>query len=241
LILVEHLVGFLVNQDFVGLAHQHAPGLGAPAAQRLAENVADRDRAHLSARHAGDFEQRQRGSARLHLDLDFLVIELVGTQLLAKRILGGRAGVGADQRADHALLGGEVGARGDFLALLLAHQRYADLDEVAHDLLDVAPDVADLSEFGRLHLDERRAGEPRQAPRNLGLADAGRTDHQDVLRQHLLAQLVVELEPAPAVAQRDGDRALGVALADDEAVEFGNDFARRKVGHSDTSITAFPP
>jgi len=34
-----------------------------------------------------------------------------------------------------------------------------------------------------------------------------------------------------AIAQRDGNRAFGVGLADDEAVEFGNDFAGREVGH----------
>ncbi len=68
----------------------------------------------------------------------------------------------------------------------------------------------------------------RQAARNLGLADAGRPDHQDILRQHFLAQLVVELQAPPAVAQRDGDGALGVMLADDEAVELGNDFAGEK-------------
>ena len=68
----------------------------------------------------------------------------------------------------------------------------------------------------------------RQPARNLGLADAGRADHQDVLGQHLLAQLVVELQPPPAVAQRDRDRALGVVLADDEAVELGDDFAGEK-------------
>ncbi len=67
-----------------------------------------------------------------------------------------------------------------------------------------------------------------QPPRDLGLADAGRADHQDVLRQHLFAQLVVELQAAPAVAQRDRDRALGVGLADDEAVELGDDFAGEK-------------
>jgi len=39
-------------------------------------------------------------------------------------------------------------------------------------------------------------------------------DHQDVLRQNLLAQLGHELLPAPAVAQRDGDSALGVVLSD---------------------------
>ena len=132
----------------------------------------------------------------------------------------------------HALLGGLLGAHLDVLALAFAGQRDADLDQVAHDLLDVAADIADLGELGRLDLDERRAGEPRQPARNFGLADAGRADHQDVLRQHLLAQLVVELQPPPAVAQRDRDRALGVALADDEAVELGDDFAGREVGHA---------
>src|SRR5262249_7329635 len=71
-----------------------------------------------------------------------------------------------------------------------------------------------------------------EAARDLGLADAGRPDHQDVLGQHLLAQALVELEAAPAIAQRDCDRALGVALADDVAVEFGDDFAGREFGHA---------
>jgi hypothetical protein len=66
---------------------------------------------------------------------------------------------------------------------------------------------------------------------NFGLADAGRPDHQNIFRQHFLAQLVVELLAPPAVSQCNGDGALGVLLADDEAVEFGNDLARRKITH----------
>ena len=151
------------------------------------------------------------------------------------------AGVLADQRVDHAILGRLLGARLHVLALPLAGLRDRDLDEIAHDLLDVAADIADLGEFGRLDLDERRAREPREPARNLGLADAGRADHQDVLRQHLLAQLVVELQPAPAVAQRDRDRALGVVLADDEAVELGNDFAGGEVGHALRTIRRAMP
>ena len=117
------------------------------------------------------------------------------------------------------------------MRFLLARLRDRDLDQVAHDLLDVAADIADLGELGGLDLEEGRAGEPGEAAGNLGLADAGRADHQDVLRQHLLAQLLVELQAPPAVAQRDRDRALGVVLADDEAVELGDDFAGGKVGH----------
>src|SRR3546814_11217898 len=39
---------------------------------------------------------------------------------------------------------------------------------------------------------------------------AGGADHEDVLGHHFVAQLVVELGAAPAVAQRDRDRALGL-------------------------------
>ncbi len=116
------------------------------------------------------------------------------------------------------------------LAQPLAGHVDGDLDEVADDLLDVAADVADLGELGRLDLEERRLGELGQAPGDLGLADAGRADHQDVLRQHLLAHRLGKLLPAPAIAQRDGDGALGVVLADDVAVEFGDDFARGEAG-----------
>ncbi len=167
----------------------------------------------------------------MRLDLDFLVVEFAGAQLLAKRIARRGAGIGADQRIEHALLGGELGARLHVLALAFAGLRDRDFDQVADDLLDVAADIADLGEFRGLDLDERRAGELGQPPRDLGLADAGRPDHQDVLRQHLVAQVAGELQPPPAIAQRDRYRALGVGLADDEAVEFGNDFTGREVGH----------
>jgi hypothetical protein len=136
-----------------------------------------------------------------------------------------------NQRIEHAVFGGELGPRLDILALALAHLGDRHLDEVADDLLDIAADIADLGEFGGLDLDERRRGEPGQPARDLGLADAGRADHQDVFRQHLLAQGAAQLQPPPAVAQRDRHRALGVVLADDEAVEFGNDLTGGKVGH----------
>ena len=222
LVVVEQLVGFLVDQDVVRFRDRDAARLGAAAAE-LAEDVADRDGAHLRARHAGDLEQRHAAAGRLHLDLDLLVVELAGAQLPAEGLLGGGAGVLADQRVEHALLGRELARACTSLRFFSRVMRDRDLDEIAHDLLDVAADIADLGELGRLDLEERRAGELGEAAGNLGLADAGRADHQDVLGQHLLAQLVVELQPPPAVAQRDRDRALGVALTDDEAVELGDD------------------
>jgi hypothetical protein len=58
-------------------------------------------------------------------------------------------------------------------------------------------------------------------------------DHQDVLRQHLFAQFRRKLLAAPAVSKGDRDGALGVVLADDEAVELGDDLARAEGGHTD--------
>jgi hypothetical protein len=121
------------------------------------------------------------------------------------------------------------GAR-TLLHRLLAVMLDRRLGEVADDGVDVAADVADLGELGRLDLDEGRVGQPRQAPRDLGLADAGRPDHQDVLGRDLGAQRLGHLLAAPAVAQRDGHGALGARLADDVLVEFGDDFLR---GHGD--------
>ena len=124
----------------------------------------------------------------------------------------------SSSRSIAAVLGGVL----DRLAapLLLEPDRF--LDQVAGDLLDVAADIADLGELGRLDLDERRVGELGQPPADLGLAAAGRADHQDVLGRHLLAQLLGQPLAAPAVAQRDRDRALGVVLADDMLVEGGD-------------------
>jgi hypothetical protein len=86
-------------------------------------------------------------------------------------------------------------------APLVAHEADADLDEIAHDLLDVAAHIADLGEFGRLDLDEGRAGELGEATGDLRLADAGRADHQDVLGHDLVAQ----------ARRRAGDGASGCA------------------------------
>ena len=133
------------------------------------------------------------------------------------------AGVFADERVEqpvHRRLARGLAHR--FAAAFL-FQPDRLLDQIAGDLLDIAADIADLGELGRLDLDERRFGELRQPPADLGLAAAGGADHQDVLGRHLVAQFGTKPLPAPAVAQRHGDRALGVLLADDVLVERGDD------------------
>ena len=145
----------------------------------------------------------------------------------ASRVAGRRAR--ADQRVENPLFRRELGLGLDVLALAALDERDRDLDEVADDLLDVAPDIADLGEFGRFDLEERRAGELGETARDLGLAAAGRADHQDVLRHHLFAHRRGEAQAPPAVAQGDRDGALGLRLADDVAVEFRHDLARAEV------------
>jgi len=79
------------------------------------------------------------------------------------------------------------------LAFALAGLRDRDLDQIADDLLDVAADIPDLGELGGLDLDERRARELCQSSRDLGFANAGWPDHQNVFGQHFLAQGAREL------------------------------------------------
>ena len=140
-----------------------------------------------------------------------------------------RAGGSSTSRI--ALLGRVGGAVAHLARLGFARLLDRDVDQIADDRVDVAADVAHLGELGRLDLDERRVGEPREPARDFGLADAGRPDHQDVLRRDLLPQRLGHLLPPPAVAQRDGDGALGGVLPDDVLVELGDDLGGSHVGH----------
>ena len=228
---VEQAVGLLREQHLVGLGDGHAARLGA-LPERLAEHFAEVDHPDLAAGHAGNVDGRHAGGgALLHVDLDLLVVEVALAQHLAELGPGLVARLLADQRVQHPRLGRQFRRGVDLGAAALLDHADGEFDQVADDLLDVAPDVADLGELGRLDLEEGRLGEAGQTPRDLGLADAGRPDHQDILGQHLVAQLIGQLLAAPAVAQGDGDGALGLVLADDETVEFGDDLARAEGGH----------
>ena len=136
--------------------------------------------------------------------------------------LGGRR----IEDVEQALLGGVAGLDRDARAFLLAHHLDRDFGQVADHRFDVAADVADLGVARGLDLDERGLGQARQAARDLGLADAGRPDHQDILGRDFVAQLGRDVLPPPSIAQRDRHGALGVVLSHDIAVEFRDDFAR---------------
>ncbi len=136
-----------------------------------------------------------------------------------------------DQHVQNALLGRVFGAHAHLLHVLLARLLHGHLDQVAHDGVHILAHIAHLGELGGLDLDEGRIGQARQAARDLGLAHAGGADHEDVLGRDLVAQAAIDLLAAPAVAQRNGHGALGAGLADDVAVEFGDDFLGGHGGH----------
>ena len=181
-----------------------------------------------------------------HVDLDLLQVETAVAQLLAQllarplRLLAkarrllvvvGRRRQRRQQQVEHALFGSLARLFAHLGDPLLADHVDGELVEVAHHRFDVAADVADLGVLRRLDLDERRLRQPGQPPRDLGLADAGRTDHQDVLRRDFLGQLRRQLLSPRAVAQRDRDGALGASLPDDVLVELGDDLTRRQRFH----------
>ncbi len=202
----------------------------APPAAHLREHALDLARQLFHARRRHDLHLLRQ---RRDVDLDLLVVERALAQHLAESLP--RRGVGRlhvveidlahrrQQHVEHALLGSVGGAVAHLARLRLARLLDGHLDQVADDGVDVAADIADFGELGRLDLHERRVGEPREAPRDLGLADAGRTDQQDVLRRDLLPQRLGDLLAAPAVAQRNRDRALGGVLPDDVLVELVDD------------------
>src|SRR5262249_51518895 len=246
---VDQLLLFLRAEVFERLGHLQLAPL-ALALKEPRQHVLDVDVDFLDLRPGNDLE----GWKRLlpYVDFDDAMVEAAGAQLIAevlaravrlvvrrrRRIGGGRTGgamlAEADrwrwrqQDVEQPLFGILARLRAHFLEPFLAHHVDAQLDEVADHRLDVAADVADLGELRRLDLDERRLCEPRQAARDLGLADAGRADHQDVLRRDLLGELGRELLSPHPVAQRDRDRPLGRRLTDDVLVQLRDDLARRQ-------------
>src|SRR5690606_20749208 len=117
----------------------------------------------------------------------------------------------------------------DLRLALVAHHVDGHVHEVADHRLDVAADVADLRELRGFNLHERRTGQAREPTRDLGLADTGRADQDDVVRYDLVTQLVVDPLPAPPVAQCDCNRALRRILPDDVLVQLRDDLLRRQL------------
>ena len=194
--------------------------------------------------HAGRRKDFHLCGRHRQIKLDFLVVKLALAQHLAEFLpRGGFLRLGCavlnlpgitrarQQHVEDAVLGGIFRAHAHLARGFLARLLDGDLGQVADDAVDILADIADFGELGRFHLDERRARQTRQSPRDLGLADAGGSDHQNVLGRDFLSHDPLDPHPPPAVAQRDGAGALGGILSDDVFIEFMHDFLRRHLRH----------
>jgi hypothetical protein len=114
---------------------------------------------------------------------------------------------------------------------LLSGHFDGDVDKIAYDRIHFSTNIAYFGEFGRFDLDERRLGEPRQPPRDLGLSDARGADHENVLGSNFRAQILRHLASAPAIAQGNGDGTFGRFLPDDVLVQLLDDFTRSHLRH----------
>ncbi len=189
---------------------------------------------HAGRRHDLNAET---GSGQFHFD--FAIVQLAFAQAFAQLLarcrlflvillvvgLETKAAGAWQKRIQHPFLGGVFGAMPHF-----AHRRFAvhfdgHVDQVADNGFHVAADISDFGEFGRLDFDERRIRQARQTPRDFGFADAGGTDHENVLGGDFVAQAFIHLHAPPAVAQGNGHGAFGRVLADDVLVQFLDDFS----------------
>ena len=111
-----------------------------------------------------------------------------------------------------------------------------NVGEVANDGVNILAHITHLGELCGLHFDERRIGQAGQATRDLGFANAGGADHENVFWRDLDTQPGLNLLAPPAVAQGNGNRPFGLLLAHDMPIEFGHNFLR---GHGRVSMLWF--
>ena len=118
-----------------------------------------------------------------------------------------------------------------------------DVESMIRDLTELAINMVKEEEKEKVQIRARESAEEKVLdlllpPRHLGFPDARGPDHDDVLRRDLVAELGRNVLPPPPIAQRDRHGALGLLLADDVAIELGDDLGRRQgVGHG--GLTAF--
>src|SRR5690606_29811199 len=86
--------------------------------------------------------------------------------------------------------------------------------------------------FGGFHFDERCIGKLGQTPGDFSFTHPGGADHEDIFGGNFAAQRLFQLHASPAVAQCDGNGALGSLLPNDVLVQFVDDFAGGDFGHS---------
>ncbi len=191
--------------------------------------------------HAGHGFELRRALGDLYLD--YRLVELAVAQVVRDlgaqyrfRYIGGGFFTRFYDCVYYLVFGELSGFALDDRHLLFLYEVHGGLGEVAYHRLYVASDIADLGILCRLHLDERRMHYLCEPARYLGLADARRSFHDDVLRRYLLAHRFRQHAPAVTVAESDRDCALRFVLSYNISVELRDDLLGRKI-HYATSTT----
>ena len=156
---------------------------------------------------------------------------------------GGReTHIGAWRRQQHvqnAVFGGIGSAaaladHGSFPGLLHGH-----FHQITDDGVHILADIAHFGELGGLYLDEGCIGQLGQAAGNLRFAHTCGANHEDIFRRDFGTQRARHLLPAPAVAQRNGDRTLGCGLANDVPIQLGHDILGGQLTHGFSTSTVW--
>jgi hypothetical protein len=186
----------------------------------------------------------QRAGTILDFDRDLARVESAARELPRQLLLRApppligilplralRTGGRGEQEIDETFHGVLLRSRLDFGEGTLLLDGYRDVDEVPDHRIDVPADIAYFRELGRLHLDERRLGEAREPPSDFRFPHAGRADHDNIRRHDLVPDRRVDAPAAPAVPERDCDRALRGVLAYDILVQFFDDLSGGELIH----------
>ena len=157
---------------------------------------------------------------------------LVGITLGQKQIrraIGGRGCRRGQQQIEQTLFRIEFRLIGHVFQFFLTHHVNGDLDQVANHGFDIPAHIAHFRKLRSFDLHERRVGKLGQAARNFRLAHTGRAYHDDVFGNDFFRQFGSQLLSTHAVAQGNGNGALGVRLANHVLIKFSNNLTRSKL------------
>ena len=236
---IHQLIGLFDGQNFERFRDLH-PAFPGLLGHHIGEHLFELILHFFHALRSHDFDKGGGGTGDFKLHLALVQLPVVehpahffpgavpgaGRSLLAA-IGGGRGW--RKQQVEQLFFGLGLGLDLNPLLFFLLDQAGGQFHQVPHHGFDIAAHIADLGKLRCLDFDKRSLSQTRQTAGDLGFADPGRTDHQNVFGGNLVAQIFRDLLPSPAIPQRNGHGAFGFCLADNIAVQFGDDFSR---GHN---------
>src|ERR1700688_58754 len=216
---VDEALLFFLNQIFERLVDFHLPLFG-PLAEDVRQHVLQIDVHLFDALIRDDLEGRKITLASFNFD--GAVVEFAFAQLLPQflsRAAGrfsesgiavddnsagvrGRAIVGRSRRGrrqkniEQTFFRVQFGLVGNVFKFFFANHFDGDLDQIANHGFHLAAYVTDFSKLGSFYFKKWGVRELSQSPGDFGFADAGRADHQDVLRHHFFSNFGREFLPA---------------------------------------------